>query len=39
MWRYEARFLGGLGMMTRDGRTDVVTGMTLTADQATFSPY
>jgi len=37
--RYEARFLGGLGLIGRDGQAVVSTGMTLAADQATFSPY
>lgn len=37
--RYEARFLGGMGLIWRDGQAAVATGMTLAADQATFSPY
>jgi hypothetical protein len=37
--RYEARFLGGIGLIGREGLITTVTGMTLAADQATFSPY
>lgn len=37
--RYESRTLSGMVPLSKDGQLTAATGMTLTADQATISPY
>lgn len=37
--RYENRTLGGMALLSRDGQATVSTGMTLTVDKASTSPY